>query len=152
VTASAKPAGDRSRAFWTFRVLETGLLLSALVGLALFAWSIVDIVRIETATVAATAPVATAAVAPASSGEPTSGAVAAAVQEMPPGAWPGIFLFFGSLLVLQPVRGILVRYRRDDGTRRDGATAAAATATAEALAAVGDDPGPVEGTGPQAEG
>ena len=133
MTASAKPAGDRSRMFWTFRVLETGLLLTALVGLALFAWSIVDIVRIETAAVATTAP--------------------AAVQEMPPVAWPSIFLFFGSLLVLQPVRGILVRYRRDDGTQRDAAADAAAKATAEALAALEDDPEPVDDTtGPQAEG
>ena len=133
MTASAKPAGDRSRMFWTFRVLETGLLLTALVGLAVFAWSIVDVVRIETAAVATTAP--------------------AAVQEMPPGAWPGIFLFFGSLLVLQPVRGILVRYRRDDGTQRDAATDAADKATAEALAVLEDDPELVDDTtGPQAEG
>jgi len=148
VTASTKPAGDRSRVYWTFRVLETGLLLTALVGLGLFAWSIVDIVRIETTVVATAAPAATATV----SQEPTSGAVAAAVQEMPVGAWPGIFLFFGSLLILQPVRAILVRYRRDDGTQRDAATDAAAKATAEALAAVVDDPGPVDDTGPQAEG
>jgi hypothetical protein len=149
VTASTKPVGDRSRLFWTFRVLETGLLVTALVGLALFAWSIVDIVRIETAVVATAAPAASAAV----SQEPTSGAVTAAVQELPGGAWPGIFLFFGSLLVLQPVRAILVRYRRDDGSQRDSATDAAATATAEALAALGDDPGPADATtGPQAEG
>jgi hypothetical protein len=138
--------------FWTFRVFETGLLLTALVGLAMFAWSIVDIVRIESAAVATTAP-ATATAAQSPSEEPTSGAVTAAVQEMPPGAWPGIFLFFGSLLVLQPVRGILVRYRRDDGTQRDTATDAAAKATAEALAVLEDGPELVDDTtGPQAEG
>jgi hypothetical protein len=109
--------------YWTLRVLETGLLLTALAGLVLFAVSIVDIVRIETAPV-----------------------VAGAAQAMPPWAWPGVFLFFGSLLLLQPVRAILMRYRRDDGSRRDDATGAAAKATAEALAAGIDDAGPVDET------
>lgn len=150
MTASTTPAGDRSRAFWTLRALETGLLISALLGIALFAWSIVDIVRIETTVAAKTAPAATA---PASSQEPTAGAVTAAAQELPVGAWPGVFLFFGSLLLLQPVRAILMRYRRDDGTQRGDARDEAAKATSAALASHDDDPGPVgETTGPQAEG
>lgn len=107
----------RSRAFWTFRIIETGLLVAALVGILLFAWSIVDIVRIETA--APKPAVAASTVDAPASAEPTSGAVAEAVRELPVFAWPGIFLFFGSLIALQPVRGILMRYRRADGTERN---------------------------------
>ena len=150
MTPSTTQSGNPSRVFWTFRVLETVLLLGALVGMLMFAGSIVDILRIETS--AATAPAAATAGAPASE-EPTPGAVTEAGKELPLGAWPGIFVFFGSLLALQPVRAILVRYRRDDGTQRDRSTGAAARATAEALASVNDDPGPVgETIDPRAEG
>jgi TRAP-type C4-dicarboxylate transport system permease small subunit len=126
VTASTTPTGNHPRAFWALRAVETGLLLLALVGIALFAWSIVDIVRIETGVW---------------------------TEAAPPGAWPGILLCFGSLLLLQPVRAILVRYRRDDGTQRGDARDEAVKATASALASIDDDPGPVgETTVPQAEG
>lgn len=152
MTPSTMQPGNPSRMFWTFRVLETVLLLSALVGMVMFAVSIVDILRIETSAVAVTAPATATAGAPASE-EPTAGAVTEAGRELPSGAWPGIFVFFGSLLVLQPVRAILVRYRRDDGTQRDRSTDAVARATAEALASAKDDPGPMgETIDPRAEG
>jgi TRAP-type C4-dicarboxylate transport system permease small subunit len=109
--ASAPDAG--SSAFWTLRVLESGLLLGALVGLGLFAWSLVDIVAIETT--------------PALKGS------------IPPTAWPGVFTFFGSLVLLQVVRGFLHRYRRDDGSPRGGEVAAAA-ATAEILESIPEAP------------
>ena len=111
----ARPgASGSSAAFWPLRVAESALLVSALVGVGLFAWSLVDIVRIET--------------------DP------AAAGSMPPTAWPGIFLFFGSLVLLQVVRAVLMRYRRDDGSQRGGARDAAASTTAEVLASIEDEP------------
>ena len=99
-----------ARPYWALRVMESALLVSALAGIGLFAWSLVDIFRIETA----------------------SGA-GAATRELPAGAWPGIFLFFGSMVALQIVRMFLQRYRRDDGTPR-GEERSAAAVTAEVLA------------------
>jgi hypothetical protein len=108
--ASARPRGIG--VFWSLRVLETGLLLSALTGVGMFAWSLVDIVRIET--------------------DP------AAAGGIPPTAWPGVFTFLGSMALLQVVRVFLHRYRRDDGSPRGDARGAAAAATAEVLASVPD--------------
>jgi hypothetical protein len=88
-------------------MIETGLLLAALVGIGMFAWSIVDIMRIETS---------------------------ASGVGIPPLAWPGIGLFVGSLLLLQFVRAMLQRHRRDDGSPRADARGAAAAATATLLA------------------
>lgn len=102
--------------FWSLRVLETGLLLSSLVGLGLFAWCLVDIVRIETGAANSTA--------------------------LPPTAWPGIFLFFGSMIALQVVRVFLERYRHDDGTQRGGPRDQAAAATAELLSTIHDESEP----------
>jgi hypothetical protein len=99
-----------SRPYWALRALESGLLVTSLLGIALFAWSLVDIIRIETA--------------------PGAGAV---TGELPAGAWPGIFVFLASMLALQLVRTFLARYRRDDGTMR-GAERSAAAVTAEVLA------------------
>jgi len=109
-TPSTRPRFD---AYWVLRGLESLLLLVALVGMGLFAWSIVDIVRIET------------------SASPGVG--------LPSGAWPGIFIFFGSMVVLQVVRAFLHRYRREDGTPRSDARGAVAAVTAEVLASAGDD-------------
>jgi len=121
------PKTPHNGVFWSLRVLESGLLLSALAGMALFAWCLVDIVRIETA--------------------------AAATAELPPTAWPGIFLFFGSMVALQVVRAVLVRYRRDDGTQRGDARTQAAAATAEVLASLPDESVPAAGAAEvQAEG
>jgi TRAP-type C4-dicarboxylate transport system permease small subunit len=105
---AAGPKG--ARPYWALRVAESTLLVSALAGIALFAWSLVDIIRIETALGAT-----------------------AATRELPAGAWPGIFIFFGSMVALQFVRMFLQRYRRDDGTRR-GDERSAALASAEVLA------------------
>jgi hypothetical protein len=107
------------RIFWTLRVLESGLLLSALVGIGLFAWSLVDIVRIET--------------------------TASAAGQLPQTAWPGIFLFAGSLVLLQLVRGLLQPYRREDGTPRRATSGIApvAAATAEVLASIREETEPV---------
>jgi hypothetical protein len=52
---------------------------------------------------------------------------------VPPSAWPGVAVFGGSLVLLQIVRLVLHRYRRDDGTPRADARGQAASATAEAL-------------------
>jgi hypothetical protein len=109
--------GEHAYAYWTLRVMESGLLLTALVGIGLFAYSLVDILRIETAAVPTTA--------------------------MPPSAWPGVFIFFGSMVLLQVVRIVLQRYRRDDGTPRGDARGRAAQATAEILASVPDDTGDI---------
>jgi TRAP-type C4-dicarboxylate transport system permease small subunit len=110
VSPASKPDASRGiTPYWALRILESGLLLGALVGLGLFAWSLVDIVRIETNPV-------------------LKGSI-------PPTAWPGVFTFFGSLVLLQVVRQLLFRYRRDDGTPRGGEVAAAA-ATAEVLASI----------------
>ncbi len=111
MSPSAPQQGPRNLgAYWFLRVLETGLLVSGLAGLGLFAWCIVDIVRIESAATPSSA--------------------------MPPTAWPGVFLFFGSMVLLQVVRAFLMRYRRDDGTPRGDARSAAADVTAEVLASL----------------
>lgn len=102
----------RLTAYWVLRGIESLLLLVSLGGMLLFAWSIVDIVRIE----AATSP----------------------VGELPASAWPGIFIFFGGMVLLQAVRLVLHRYRREDGTPRDDARGAVAAATTEALASSSD--------------
>lgn len=107
-----------SRTFWVLRVLESTLLLAMLVGIGLFAWSLVDIVRIETG----------------------NGGGAS----IPPSAWPGVAVFGGSLVLLQVVRIVLHRYRRDDGTPRAGARGDVAAATAEALAGLDDPSAEVE--------
>jgi hypothetical protein len=101
-----------ARPYWALRVVETLLLVAALVGIGLFAWSLVDMVRIETA--------------------PGAEATTADTRENPAGAWPGIFVFFGSMAGLQVVRVVLHRYRRDDGSPR-GDERSAAAATADAL-------------------
>jgi hypothetical protein len=113
---SASPKPGRTGLYWPLRVLESGLLLSSLIGLGLFAWSLVDIVRIETNPVLK--------------------------GSLPPTAWPGVFTFFGSLALLQIVRLLLYRYRRDDGTPRGDARDTAAATTAEVLASVPDEPEP----------
>lgn len=147
MTADRAPQGPgRAGAFWTLRVLETALLLTALVGIGLFAWSLVDIVRIQTST---TIGIQTGV-------EPASDEVPDEAKHLPASAWPGVFLFIGSLALLQPVRAILVRYRRDDGSMRGSARDAggsdarseAARVTAEALAGLTDDPGPAGEAGP----
>jgi hypothetical protein len=116
---SPSPASSDSRdlrVFWFLRVLESGLLLSSLAGILLFAWSAVDIVRIETAAVR--------------------------TAELPWSLWPGIFVFLGSMVLLQVLRVALRRYRRDDGSPRADARGAAAAATAEVLASVREETGP----------
>ena len=90
--------------YLVLRVLETATLVAALCGIVLFAWSIVDIIRIET------------------SGTPTT--------DMPSTLWPGIFVFLGAMVLLQVVRQFLQRYRRDDGTPRGAEREVAAAAAA----------------------
>jgi hypothetical protein len=124
-------------------VLETALLVSALVGIVLFAWSIVDIVRIETSPAAQAAKAAAVAVATGQARE-ASASAAGPIGEVPALAWPGIFLFFGSLALLQPVRGFLGRYRGIDGAQRSSATGAAAAATSDVLASLPDDQVPTD--------
>lgn len=114
-TEATAPSPDRVYAYWTLRVMETGLLVAAAVGIGLFAYSLVDILRLETAAVRTT--------------------------ELPATAWPGVFVFLGSMVLLQVVRVVLHRYRRDDGTPRGDARGRAASATAEVLASVPDDTG-----------
>lgn len=96
-------ASVSERPYWALRIAETGLLLTSLVGIGMFAWSLVDIIRIE--------------------------ASPAALGTSPVWAWPGIFVFFGSMIALQVVRTVLHRYRRDDGTPRGGERTAAAVTT-----------------------
>lgn len=96
-----------NRAFWALRAGETLLLVTSLGGIGLFAYSLVDIVRIET--------------------DPAS------LGSIPPLAWPGVFIFLGSMVALQIVRMFLQRYRRDDGTPRGGERTATAV-TADVLA------------------
>jgi TRAP-type C4-dicarboxylate transport system permease small subunit len=100
-------SGVATGPYWVLRVVETALLLASLVGIGMFAWSAVDILRIETAAV------------------PT--------KEIPATLWPGVFIFVGAMLLLQLVRVVLGRYRRDDGSPRGDARGSAAAATAEAL-------------------
>ncbi len=90
--------------YLTLRILETASLVAALCGIVLFAWSLVDIIRIET------------------SGTPTT--------DIPSTLWPGIFIFLGAMVLLQVVRQFLQRYRRDDGTPRGAAREAAAVTAA----------------------
>lgn len=116
------PASREERAagpYWGLRVAESVLLVAMLAGIALFAYSIVDIVRIETA--------------------PGASSAAGATRELPPTAYPGLALFFGGMLALQGVRVVLHRYRRADGAPR-GAESDAVRVTAEALAEAGDGP------------
>jgi hypothetical protein len=117
-------SADRSRArqrglaaYWTLRVLETVLLLSSLVAMAMFAWSIVDIVHL---TLQGIGP------------DPILGA---------PLLLPSVFLFLGSMVLLQVVRAVLGGSRRADGTPRADARGAAVETTAAALASLEDDPG-----------
>lgn len=101
-----------TRTYWVLRALESVLLLAMLAGIGLFAWSLVDIIKIETG-------MAPGTVIPAS-------------------AWPGVAIFGGCLILLQVVRIALHRYRRDDGTPRADSRGEASAATAEALAALDD--------------
>lgn len=103
------PTSGGHRAYWVLRIVESVLLLAMVAGIGMFAWSLVDIVRIETA-------------------KNATGA-------MPPTAWPGVFVFGGALVLLQVVRAVLVRYRHEDGTPRGDARDLAAAATADVLAA-----------------
>ena len=96
-----------TRAYWILRICESALLLGMLAGIGTFAWSLVDIVRIETGSAGATS--------------------------VPPSAWPGVAVFGGSLILLQIVRIALHRYRREDGTPRMDARGRASMATTDAL-------------------
>jgi len=112
---SAEPVRGRVRgggAYWAGRVAETFLLLAALAGIGMFAWSIIDIVRIESG--------------------PGAGREVSAV--LPPLAWPGVFTFIGAMVLLQLVRMLLVGVRRDDGSSRADGSGEAAASTARALA------------------
>ena len=120
--APAHPTRAAGASYWVGRVVETLLLLAALVGIGMFAWSIVDIVRIESG--------------------PLGGRETSSV--LPPYMWPGVLIFIVAMVLLQLVRALLVRVRRDDGTPRADARGAAAAATAEALAEGDDDVRPVE--------
>jgi hypothetical protein len=118
---SASIPALRARAYWVLRVLESATLLTILIGIALFAYSLVDIVRIET--------------------KPGATNVASEVRELPPTAYPGLALFLGGMVVLQGVRVVLHRYRRADGSARGDArdTAVATTARSDASSAYSDD-------------
>lgn len=100
--ASGQSAAPTARAYWILRVVESATLLAILIGIALFAYSLVDIVRIET--------------------KPGATNAADAVRELPPTAYPGLALFFGGMIALQGVRVVLHRYRRADGSARSDAT------------------------------
>jgi TRAP-type C4-dicarboxylate transport system permease small subunit len=108
VTLSATRTKPGTGPYWVLRVIESALLLVSLAGIGMFAWSIVDIIRIETAAVA--------------------------TKDIPPSLWPGIFVFLGAMALLQLVRIVLHRYRRDDGTPRADARGEATAATREVLA------------------
>lgn len=97
----SKPEASGARAYWVMRALESATLVAILIGIALFAYSLVDIVRIET--------------------KPGATNAAGAVRELPPTAYPGLALFFGGMIVLQVVRVVLHRYRRADGSARSDA-------------------------------
>lgn len=105
--------------YWVLRVVESALLLASLVGIGLFAWSVVDILGI--------------------------GTTATSTKHLPASVWPGILLFVGAMLVLQVVRVVLQRYRREDGSPRGDARGVAAAATTDALAALEDEE-PATGT------
>jgi hypothetical protein len=85
--------------YWVLRALESALLLTSLCGVVLFAISIVSIFRIES--------------------DPGAAATTALTREIPWASWYGIFIFFGSMLLLQVVRIFLHRYRGDDGAPRE---------------------------------
>jgi hypothetical protein len=113
-------------AYWALRALETVLLLSSLAAIAMFAWTIVDIVRIERTSTAA---------------------VSAAASVNPPLLWPAIFLFVASMVLLQVVRAVLGGSRRADGSPKADARGAAAQTTAAVLASLEDAPVPAHGAG-----
>jgi predicted lysophospholipase L1 biosynthesis ABC-type transport system permease subunit len=52
---------------------------------------------------------------------------------MPFSVWPGIAAFLVAMVLLQVVRGVLERHRREDGSPRADARGIAAAATAEVL-------------------
>ena len=85
-------------------------------GVVLFAVSIFSIIRIET--------------------DPGASATTELTREIPWASWYGIFIFFGSMLLLQLVRVWLHRYRGEDGTPR---RKAAADARPEAGALYSED-------------
>jgi hypothetical protein len=102
--ALRKPNNPASaRPYWVLRALETTLLVTSLGGVVLFAVSIFSIFRIE-----------------ADSG---ASATTALTREIPWASWYGIFIFFGSMLLLQLVRVWLHRYRGEDGAPREQASA-----------------------------
>jgi hypothetical protein len=101
------------RVYKVLRVVETVLLVTSLAGIASFALSIFAILRIESA--------------------PGAAAATDLTREIPWSAWYGIFIFFGSMILLQVVRVWLHRHRREDGTARADARGQAAAATADAL-------------------
>lgn len=99
--------------FRILRIVETLLLVACLVGIVMFAVSIISIIRIESA--------------------PGAAATTELTREIPWSAWYGIFIFFGSMLLLQVLRVWLHRHRREDGSPRADARGQAADATADAL-------------------
>ncbi len=120
--APRQPSPSRT-VYWVLRVAETVLLLGGLAGIVGFAWTIVD----------------------AFHGGMTGEFV------LPAMVWPSILVFFGSMLLLQVVRGLIAPHRRDDGTPKADARAAAARTTAEVLAEDEDDRGS-DAAGPAADG
>jgi len=112
-----KPNGvDKARPYWVLRALETALLVTGLGGVVLFAVSIFSIIRIEM--------------------DPGASATTELTREIPWASWYGIFIFFGSMLLLQLVRVWLQRYRGEDGAPR---RRAAADARPEAGALYSED-------------
>lgn len=101
------------RVYRVLRVVETVLLVTSLAGIATFALSIIAILRIESA--------------------PGAASTTELTREIPWSSWYGIFIFFGSMILLQLVRVWLHRHRRGDGTARGDERGQAAAATADAL-------------------
>lgn len=99
--------------YWLLRGIESALLLAALAGIGLFAWSLVDIVRMGTGAIPGT--------------------------HMPASAWQGVAVFVGALLLLQVVRVVLQSYRREDGTPLGDGRGAAAAVTSDVLAGLEDE-------------
>lgn len=98
--ALRKPKGSAgARPYWVLRALETTLLVTSLGGVVLFAVSIFSIFRIEA--------------------DPGASATTALTREIPWASWYGVFIFFGSMLLLQVVRVWLHRYRGEDGAPRE---------------------------------
>lgn len=83
------------------RAAEPLLMVTGICGIGLFAWSIVDIVRIESA--------------------PGAALTTAATREVPAGAWPGVFLLFGSVLALRVVRSLRGRGAGNADSAPEGA-------------------------------